>query len=101
MNELGPNSAYLHRETGSKIRLEKMDRVILIGEKATDMADGILQNGAREDQIVCLNNSNDARAIVEDFEGAVLFKGSRAYRLEDLIPKWAVEETPRIEVVAC
>ena len=39
-----------------------------------------------------LSNGSEAVSIIEDFDGAVFFKGSRALSLEKLIPEWAVEE---------
>ena len=39
-----------------------------------------------------LSEMADAIPIVEDFEGVVLFKGSRKNKLEKLLPTWAVEE---------
>ena len=38
--------------------------------------------------------------IVEDFNGSVLFKGSRSYELENLLPGWAVEENKE-EITKC
>ena len=43
-------------------------------------------------RIIVLSNLCDAIPIVEDFEGCVLFKGSRSYGLEKLLPSWAVPE---------
>ena len=37
-----------------------------------------------------LNEKEDARPVIEDFEGAVLFKGSRKSGLETLVPSWAI-----------
>jgi hypothetical protein len=43
----------------------------------------------------------DATPIVEDFKGSVLFKGSRSYELENLLPGWAVEENKEGEKSKC
>ena len=64
------------------------------------MADGFLNSGARLEQLIPVGEIEDARAVIEDFEGAVLFKGSRANRLEELIPTWAVEPAEVEDLVA-
>lgn len=91
MEELGESEIELHHEVGASIVLQSGDLVILIGEKAAWMARGILENGAKEDQVAVLQNKEDAVAIIEDFNGAVFFKGSRSSQLESLLPSWAVE----------
>ena len=92
MEELGENSRNLHYEVGSNIKLEKDDLVIFIGEKASWMAPAVLENDNCETKIIVLPVMEDAIPIVEDFEGVVLFKGSRSNRLEKLLPTWAVED---------
>jgi UDP-N-acetylmuramyl pentapeptide synthase len=77
---------------GQCIDLEENDFVILIGEKATWMAPALLESGYAENKIIVLSDLLDAVSVVEDFEGVVLFKGSRSYQLEKLLPTWAVEE---------
>ena len=41
---------------------------------------------------MALNQGNEANSIIEDFKGAVFFKGSRSLKLESLVPEWAVEK---------
>jgi len=92
MEELGENSRELHYEVGSNIKLEEKDFVILIGKKASWMAPAILEQENNESRIIVLPKMEDAVSIVEDFDGVVLFKGSRKNQLEKLLPTWAVEE---------
>jgi UDP-N-acetylmuramyl pentapeptide synthase len=92
MEELGKEGKNLHHSVGQCIELDPSDLVILIGEKATWMAPALLENGYSESQIIVLPEINDAISLVEDFDGVVLFKGSRSYQLEKLLPAWAVEE---------
>ena len=92
MEELGEDAQNLHYSVGQCIDLEENDFVILIGEKATWMAPALLENGYAENKIIVLSDMNDAVPVVEDFEGVVLFKGSRSNKLENLLPTWAVEE---------
>ncbi|MFP6886171.1 MAG: hypothetical protein VB997_01365, partial [Opitutales bacterium] len=92
MEELGDDGPRLHRETGTKLHLDSTDRVLLVGEKASWMRDGILAAGAGEEAINVVQDIEEARGIVADFEGAVLLKGSRANALEALVPEWAIDE---------
>ena len=90
MEELGDEEKLLHSETGAGISLEDGDLALMIGEKASWIAAGMVQNGVSEDQILLLNEKEDARPVIEDFDGAVLFKGSRKSGLETLVPSWAI-----------
>ena len=100
MEELGSDEEKLHREIGESQQLNADDRVVLVGSKAGWMADGFLNSGARLEQLIPVREIEDARAVIEDFEGAVLFKGSRKNRLEELIPTWAVEPAEVEDLVA-
>ena len=101
MEELGNDGKNLHHSVGQCIELDPSDLVILIGEKATWMAPALLENGYSESQIIVLAEINDAISLVEDFDGAILFKGSRSYQLEKLLPAWAVEENENRSDVQC
>ena len=45
------------------------------------MAQGMIDSGARVDQLVVLENAEDGRPLIEEFNGPVLLKGSRSFRL--------------------
>ncbi|MFP6886123.1 MAG: Mur ligase family protein [Opitutales bacterium] len=92
MEELGEDGPRLHRETGAKLHLDSTDRVLLVGEKASWMREGILSAGADEGAVNVTQDIEEARGIVADFEGAVLLKGSRVNALETLVPEWAIDE---------
>ena len=92
MEELGEDGPRLHRETGTKLYLDSTDRVLLVGDKASWMREGILAAGADEEAVDVTQDIKEARGIVADFEGAVLLKGSRANVLETLVPEWAIDE---------
>ncbi|MDA7699508.1 UDP-N-acetylmuramoyl-tripeptide--D-alanyl-D-alanine ligase [bacterium] len=89
MEELGEKEIELHNEVGKSIAVDSRDLVILLGDKASWMASGILDAGAKEEQVVILPNKEDAISIIEDFQGALFFKGSRSSQLETLVPSWA------------
>jgi len=92
MEELGEDGPHLHRKVASSISVGEKDAFILMGEKAGWMAEGLLEGGAKEEQVMVLSDLDDARPFVEDFDGAVLFKGSRLNELEQLLPAWAVDQ---------
>ena len=100
MNELGDSSEQLHFQTGSSIHLNHCDRAIVLGEYSIHLANGMIKNGAKEEQISVLQNPESARALIEEFNGAVLIKGSRAYKMERLLPLWAVEDCEPVKI-AC
>ena len=81
--------------------MEKKDRAVLIGNDAPEMAKGIRENGASCEQVLILSDVECARPIVEEFEGVVLFKGSRSFRLESLVPSWAVEKIESGVALSC
>ena len=92
MEELGSDGPLLHRSLGCKLTLSDSDRVLLVGEKASWIKEGILENGHAEYLVQTTNDLDEARRIVADFEGAVLLKGSRSNAMETLVPEWANEE---------
>ena len=73
----------------------------MVGDKAAWMAEGLLAGGAGDDQVMVFDQADDAISLVEDFEGAVLFKGSRLNELERLLPTWAVDETETGDDLEC
>ena len=91
MEELGSDEKKFHVDLGSEILIGENDLVILIGEKAAWFAEGLITTGCRDNQIIVLGEIEDAISIVEDFEGAILFKGSRSYKLEKLLTGWAID----------
>ena len=90
MEELGEKERELHRQVGATLLLECNDLVVMIGEKASWFADGIRETGARDEQMIILEDASSARALVEDFEGSVLIKGARL--AIGVVPTQAVSE---------
>ena len=101
MEELGNDARKLHHITGSRIVLDSQDMVALVGEKASWIASGLIDSGARKEQVLVLNDLEDARPLLEDFHGNVLLKGSRSNHLENLIPSWATEPLEKKEYAKC
>jgi len=92
MEELGEQGMILHEEVGSTATVETTDLFVMIGEKASWFAPGLMRSGAKPEQLVILNDLDSARSLVDDFQGSVLLKGSRSNGLEELLPPWAVQE---------
>ena len=88
---MGEKEEELHQDLGAQIQLEENDLVVLVGKKHLGW-ERYLASGGREDQVLALNQGNEANSIIEDFKGAVFFKGSRSLKLESLVPEWAVEK---------
>jgi UDP-N-acetylmuramoyl-tripeptide--D-alanyl-D-alanine ligase len=82
MEELGRESDRLHRELGQSLPLRTGDRVVLIGESARPVGDGV--EGV--DQVEFFDQAEDARDRVDSFDGAIFLKGSREHGLEILAP---------------
>ncbi|MDG1139022.1 MAG: UDP-N-acetylmuramoyl-tripeptide--D-alanyl-D-alanine ligase [Opitutales bacterium] len=97
MEELGEQGMSLHEEVGATTKVEPADLFVMIGEKASWIAPGLLSSGAVPEQLMILKDLDSARSLVEDFHGAVLLKGSRSHGLEELLPSWAVEEEKGLE----
>ncbi len=86
MAELGAQSPELHREVGEQLKLRPGDKALICGEDASSLRQGLLDAGNLEEQLTVLESPEDARSELASFEGSVLLKGSRIYRLENLLP---------------
>ncbi len=86
MRELGEHAEALHREVGASLALRPEDRALLIGEEAYAYAEGLRESGAQPEQIRVFEETMMAHNVVDEFSGALFFKGSRAYALENLLP---------------
>ncbi len=84
MEELGAESAALHRAVGAAWPMRPGDRLFVLGEQAGALAEGVksAHAGAR----VAVNPDRaEVQAVIDRARGAVFLKGSRAYRLETLV----------------
>ena len=91
MEELGEKGRELHSKVGASSEVESKDLYVMIGEKAGWLAPGFLEAGARDDQLILLKEQESARSLVEEFQGAIMLKGSRVNKLEQLLPSWAID----------
>ena len=97
MEELGPKAKELHEKVGEDVHVESSDLFVMIGEKASWFAPGLLDAGAKEEQLMIFNDKELARSLIEDFDGSVLLKGSRVNELEQLLPSWTVPQEEALE----
>ncbi|MBE2213890.1 MAG: UDP-N-acetylmuramoyl-tripeptide--D-alanyl-D-alanine ligase [Opitutaceae bacterium] len=84
MEELGAESAALHRGTGERWPMRAGDRLIVFGTQAEDLAAGVRDRHAGADILVNPERPAAAEAL-RAFRGAVFLKGSRRYALETLL----------------
>ncbi len=87
MEELGPDAANYHRALGRSLRLREQDLVAAIGDHATAVRAGALENGARGESILVVERVEDLQPRFEAWRGAVFVKGSRRYALEKILER--------------
>jgi len=85
MNELGSQAQAYHVQTASYLRLRSQDRACLIGPYAKDLAKGLIQAGATEDQIIIATHIQEIEPIMRSFQGCIFLKGSRSFQLDQLL----------------
>ena len=101
MAELGLANHRHHKEIGSTLPHRDGDKAVLVGPNADIYKAGMLEGGWPEDAISVLENSQDAKALLESFEGFAFVKGSRVCELEKALPAEILEKlsiTTSIEV---
>ena len=73
--ELGDEGPRLHDEVARKISVGKRDQIVLVGEKASWMAEGLLAGGAGR-PVMVFDQADDAISLVEDFRGRLVQRQS-------------------------
>ena len=86
MNELGPDSASLHREVGRALPLRRGDSLALFGGLSAEIGAGAVEAGFLPDAVRRYESIESLRDAVRDFPGSVMLKGSRGYALERALP---------------
>ena len=84
MGELGPEAGSWHRACGKDLGVLPGEQVIVLGEHARSLAEGL---SASSSAVHLAGDLDEVRARLEQFAGAILLKGSRSLRLEDLLPQ--------------
>ncbi len=85
MGELGTESAMYHRALGRSIHLRLQDHLVVIGDDAESVRQGVIENGVPRLQVEVVDSLDPVRARLAKFKGAVFIKGSRRYQLETLL----------------
>jgi UDP-N-acetylmuramoyl-tripeptide--D-alanyl-D-alanine ligase len=88
MLELGSYTEVGHRLAGRKAAEAGINKLIVVGEKARDIASGAEEAGMKKDDIFHFPNSDDARIFVQERieEGdLILVKGSQGIRMEKIV----------------
>jgi len=96
MNELGAESASLHRLLGLRIGAETGESFCVVGTDAESLSGGLIDAGADASRVHICKDPADAMRVLESFchgSGAVLLKGSRSYRMEEYLPNPDTEKT--------
>ena len=94
MLELGDYTEELHKEVGQHVFKNRVDYLITVGSKATDIASGAREAGMPEDKIFSFDEPNEAGRFVQDRmkKGDVLLiKGSQGVRLEKVVKEIMAE----------
>jgi UDP-N-acetylmuramoyl-tripeptide--D-alanyl-D-alanine ligase len=85
MEELGAEAGRYHAELGRSVKLRAPDRLIVIGEHAAAVRAGALAGGIDPGQVQVVESLEPVAGLLAHFRGAVFVKGSRRYRLEELL----------------
>ncbi len=88
MAELGPLSTALHERVGAHAAAVGVDALLVGGEYASSIAAGAVAAGMPADRIVRFETNEEAASWLREHTGprdAVLFKGSRKYKMEEIV----------------
>ena len=88
MNELGDSTKAAHRELGSAVAARDLDMLVMVGEWGDAVCGGAREAGMPPERIrTYATNEEAAGFLKEELEpgDAVLLKGSRAARLEEVL----------------
>lgn len=88
MAELGSDAPAMHERVGAHAARTGVDMLLVGGEYAQSIAQGALASGFARDRIVAFSDNGHAAAWLRDHAhpgDAVLFKGSRKYKMEEII----------------
>ncbi|MDQ2680350.1 MAG: UDP-N-acetylmuramoyl-tripeptide--D-alanyl-D-alanine ligase [Candidatus Eremiobacteraeota bacterium] len=88
MAELGEQSAAMHEQVGERAAANRIDRLLVGGEFADELAKGARRGGLASDRVVRYAGNADAVQWLRSHAGSddvVLLKGSRVYKLEEIV----------------
>lgn len=88
MLELGNWSNNAHRGIGRLLTLKGIDYIITLGENARNIANGAVEAGISEDNVVMFDDAEDINTFLGNFiknGDIILVKGSRAMKMERIV----------------
>jgi UDP-N-acetylmuramoyl-tripeptide--D-alanyl-D-alanine ligase len=88
MAELGSESPQLHERVGRHAASTNVDLILVGGDFADDLAHGAVRAGLSSERIVAFTTNAEAARWVREHTragDAVLLKGSRRYKLEEIV----------------
>lgn len=88
MLELGSYSEPAHYEVGQIVAENKVDKLIVVGERARDIGRGAINAGLNENNIFHFDNSVEAGKFIQDRINPgdiILVKGSQGMRMEKVV----------------
>ena len=85
MEELGADSAALHRRLGRTLRLREGDSLFVVGDQAEEVCAGVADQGAGAEQAFAVGSAEAVAEAFARWRGAIFLKGSRRHRLETLL----------------
>lgn len=94
MLELGKYSEEAHKEIGQIVAVNKVDKLIVVGERSRDIARGAKESGMRLDDIFHFPFSEEAAKFLERRlreDDVVLVKGSQGIRMEKIVKEVMAE----------
>lgn len=88
MAELGAQAGQMHERVGERAAATRIDRLLVGGDFAEALASGARKGGLASDRIVRYADNADAVKWLRahaDVNDVVLLKGSRVYKLEEIV----------------
>ena len=89
MEELGTDAVALHETIGRNLRLRENDFLCLVGPEhlTAGYLKGAQAAGIAAEQVTTTVSVGTIKSSIAAFKGAVFLKGSRAFKLETLLPE--------------
>ncbi len=94
MLELGEFSQAKHEEVGVSVAKNKIDKLIVVGERSRDIARGALSAGMRQDDIFHFTDTESAGKFIQErikSSDIILVKGSQGARMEKVVKEIMAE----------
>jgi UDP-N-acetylmuramoyl-tripeptide--D-alanyl-D-alanine ligase len=94
MLELGVYTENGHKEVGKILFENGFDKLITVGERARDIANGAKEAGMEENNIACFSKNEIAGKFLQEKikqEDLILIKGSQGARMEKIVKEIMAE----------